>query len=287
MADPTATPIAELALARRLERCEGMAGAACVDARRRIQPESGACWTEIAGTLAMFDTVGSPLNQSFGLGTDQIPDEDDLARLESFFFSRGANAEHEICHLIDPEFLRRLGELGYQPFEWSDVLIQPLALDKYPGGTNGEGLRTRLIESDEQESWARLAADGWSQEKDVAELMFEFSRIGAAREGSLCFLAELDGRPIATGGLFIHDGVALLAGASTVPQWRRRGAQRALLTARLSFACQQRCDLAMMVAQPGSTSHRNAQQSEFRVAYARTKWRRLPPSRSFQTPLNL
>ena len=67
-------------------------------------------------------------------------------------------------------------------------------------------------------------------------------------------------------------GVALLAGASTVPEGRRQGAQRALLEARLQTAVDAGCDLAMMVAAPGSASQRNAERQGFRIAYTRTKW---------------
>ncbi|WP_217701060.1 GNAT family N-acetyltransferase [Hymenobacter sp. CRA2] len=90
--------------------------------------------------------------------------------------------------------------------------------------------------------------------------------------GSHSFLAELDGQPIAAGGLFIHDDVALLASASTVPEGRRRGAQSALLAARLLYAAAQGCRLAMMGAAPGSQSQRNAEKNGFRVAYTRIKW---------------
>jgi len=86
-------------------------------------------------------------------------------------------------------------------------------------------------------------------------------------------LAELDGQPIATGGLSINDGVALLAGASTVPESRKQGAQLALLESRLRHAAESGCDLAMMGAQPGSASQRNAERHGFRIAYTRIKWR--------------
>ncbi len=88
------------------------------------------------------------------------------------------------------------------------------------------------------------------------------------------FLAELDGTPIAAGGLTIHGGVALLAGASTVPEGRRQGAQNALLAARLRFAEEKGCDVAMMCALPGSASQRNAERQGFRIAYTRIKWRK-------------
>jgi hypothetical protein len=103
--------------------------------------------------------------------------------------------------------------------------------------------------------------------------MLEMARVNAEWSGALSFMAELDGQPIATGALSITDGVALLAGASTIPEGRRQGAQLALLDARLRFASEQGCDLAMMCAQPGSSSQRNAERHGFRIAYTRIKWR--------------
>jgi len=79
-------------------------------------------------------------------------------------------------------------------------------------------------------------------------------RVSATREDGACFLVELNGQPIAAGALTIHDGVALLAGASTVPEWRRRGAQRVLLQSRLQYARRAGCDIAMVCAEPGSAS---------------------------------
>jgi predicted acetyltransferase len=94
-----------------------------------------------------------------------------------------------------------------------------------------------------------------------------------AAVGYVGFLVEKSGKIIATAGLVIHDGVALLAGASTIPADRGQGAQRAVLSARLRHAADSGCDLAMMVAEPGSASQRNAERHGFRVAYTRTKWR--------------
>jgi hypothetical protein len=87
-----------------------------------------------------------------------------------------------------------------------------------------------------------------------------------------CFVAEKNGEPMATAALFMHEGTALLAGASTIPSGRRQGAQNALLDARLRHATSNGCDLAMMVAGPGTASQRNAERQGFRIAYTRTKW---------------
>jgi hypothetical protein len=82
----------------------------------------------------------------------------------------------------------------------------------------------------------------------------------------------LDGRAIATASLVIANGVGLLAGSSTIAEWRRRGAQRALLECRLQCATQAGCDLAMICAEPGSSSQRNAERAGFQIAYTRIKW---------------
>ena len=72
----------------------------------------------------------------------------------------------------------------------------------------------------------------------------------------------------------IWEGVALMAGASTIPRGRRQGAQLALLDARLRHAAAKGCDLAMMCALPGSASQRNAERHGFRIAYTRVKWKK-------------
>lgn len=94
-----------------------------------------------------------------------------------------------------------------------------------------------------------------------------------ARRQSPCFLAEVDGEPGAAGVLNLHEGVALFGGAATVPELRRKGLQAALLEERMRYAYEQGSDLAMMVAEAGSNSQRNAERKGFRVAYTRLKWR--------------
>jgi hypothetical protein len=71
-----------------------MANAAFVEARRALQPHSGATWTEIAGVYAMFDGVSSPITQTFGLGIFDAFREAQFEEIEAFFESRGAWAAH-------------------------------------------------------------------------------------------------------------------------------------------------------------------------------------------------
>ena len=269
-------------LAQRLERAEGRACLEFAMARHKLFPEAGAAWMELAGAYVAFDGIDSPVTQTFGLGLFEELSPDALDDIESFFFNRGAAAVHEVCPLAGVAALDLLCARGYRPVELSSVLYQPLARSGNPAPSGGPGnVRVRLTGPEDAAVWADVSARGWAS--DYPELLpsiQQFGTLASAREHTLCFLAELDGRPGAAGALSIHEGVALFGGASTLLEMRRRGLQKALLEARMLHAREQGCDLAMMVTEAGSQSQRNAERVGFRIAYTRTKWRRLLPDQS-------
>lgn len=263
-------PYSDRTLARRLDRCEAKTNAAMVTARALLHPESGAAWMECSGVYAMFDGAGSPLTQTFGLGLFATPSDEDLDVLEGFFTSREAPVFHEVSPLADPETLVLLSRRGYRPVELTSILYRPLVAVQ-----RTTDVQTRIIEAGEEDLWSATSAAGWSEYPELADFMHDLGRVTAMSRGTHAFLAELDGRAVATGALAMHDGVAILAGASTIPAERKRGAQRALLEARLQYAFEHGCDLATMGAQPGSASQRNAERQGFRIAYTRIKWGRM------------
>jgi len=266
------TPFSDLSLSRRLERAEGRSNADFVEARAKLFPESGARWIEVAGAYAMFDGVGSPLTQTFGLGVFDPVTHADLEKIEGFFQQRGAEVQHEVSPMADTSLLALLNERGYQPIELASVMYRPIRRGVQLASPRNQRVQARLIREGEEELWARTASKGWSELTEFADMILELMDVTAKRLGGLSFLAELNGQPIASGALFIHDGVALLAGASTIPEGRKQGAQLALLESRLNYAAENGCDLAMMCAAPGSASQRNAERQGFRIAYTRIKW---------------
>ena len=271
----SANIVTDHALARRLERAEGATNRAFVDARARRAPESGATWIEHQGVLCMFDGAESPITQTFGLGMSAPPTPESLEHIEGFFAGRGAPVHHETCPLADAALLGLLPDRGYRPTEQSSVLYQPLTPATLPPAPP---LATRIASREEAAAWAETSVQGWSGGAGMEEFLDfirGFGMLIATSEGVYPFIVEEDGEAIATGALAIHEGVALLAGASTRLEWRGRGAQAALLAARLRFAHERGCDIAMMAAQPGSGSQRNAERKGFRIGYTRTKWSRM------------
>jgi GNAT superfamily N-acetyltransferase len=266
-----------LDLSQRLERAEAIGGARFVEASGRLSPDSGARWIEIAGAYAMFDGPASPVTQTFGLGLFAEPTLTDLERLEAFFHERDAPVCHEVSPLAGVPLAELLAERGYRPIELTSVMYKPLTASA--GGTVSSNPRitTRLMNEGESDLWSRTSTRGWGAQPEFEEFLLRLGSLTASCEGAINFIAYLDEDPVATAVLRCDGGVALLAGASTVPEARGQGAQRALLDARLNLAVNQGCDLAMMCAEPGSASQRNAEREGFRIAYTRTKWRLAAP----------
>jgi hypothetical protein len=258
---------------QKLERAEARTNADFVETRARIKPESGAEWIEVAGAYAMFDGVESPLTQTFGLGIfDEITDAE-LDEIEAFFKRHDAPVLHEVSPLADSSLIGLLNERGYQPIELTSVMYRTLDAENAIDSQTNPRISSRIVGATEIDVFAETAVAGWSAEMpEFADFGMELCRIGAVSKGASPFIAELDGKPIATGMLFVCGDIALLGGASTIPEGRRQGAQNALLEARLRFAAEQGCTIAMMGASPGSQSQRNAEKNDFHLAYTRTKW---------------
>lgn len=266
-------PLVDLALSRRLERAEGLSSARFVEAAARAAPSRRSEWAEIAGAFALFDGPESPITQTFGLGMSRPPTAVDFNALEAYFRDRGAPVFHEVSPLADPATLTLLNERGYRPCEFTSILFRPIGGEIRLGRPLNPRVQARPIRADERAAWTDVCARGWTETPGLDELFRDLGPITAEWSDAVAFLAELDGRPVAGGNLSLAGDIALLAGASTVPEGRNLGAQLALLDARLRYAADRGCDLAMMGAAPGSGSQRNAERNGFRIAYTRVKWR--------------
>jgi hypothetical protein len=258
-------------LAKRLEAAEAYACAQFAEARRRLYPASTSAWMTCAGATVVFDGVDAPTTQTFGLGLFEPLTPAALDQIEQFFRQRGAEVMHEVSPFAGATVLDLLCARGYRPFEISNVLYRAV---EPPTAIHADGIRVRVVGGDEAQLWSDVNARGWTHEHpEFEDFVRESGVLVVAREGSPCFLAEINGTSGAAGALTLHQGVALFGGAATVPEMRRRGLQGALLQERMRYAAGHGCDLAMMVAEAGSNSQRNAERKGFRVAYTRLKWR--------------
>ena len=105
------------------------------------------------------------------------------------------------------------------------------------------------------------------RESSVNRVMQEYSQ-----PGWTCYIARMGGEPVAVGALFVMSGVASLAAAGTIPMFRGKGCQSALIAARMAEAARLGCDLVVGHAGIGTVSQRNMERAGLRIAYTKVCW---------------
>lgn len=118
--------------------------------------------------------------------------------------------------------------------------------------------------------WAEVAGTIFTLPEPVRQWL-------AALVGRPCwqhYLAFDGAKPVATGLLYIHDGLGWLGWGATLASHRRRGAQRAVFARRICDAAELGCRWLTAETRPNSLeqpnpSYHNALRSGFRLAYLR------------------
>jgi hypothetical protein len=89
------------------------------------------------------------------------------------------------------------------------------------------------------------------------------------------YLARVNGAPAAAAVLNVVNGVGYLSAGATIPEFRSRGCQMALLRNRIADAYELGCDLLLGGGEFGGVSQRNQERAGLRIAYTYAKWKEL------------
>jgi GNAT superfamily N-acetyltransferase len=255
------------ALARRLESAEEMPQVHYAKLYQKVRPEIGAAVEEFCGGHMIFAGLNSPMGRTVGAGFDGSLTAAELDRMEEFYSSHKAPSQIDVCPLTDASLLELLKQREYTMAELNNVLFR-----KLDGGDDSAGTeKLAEIRVGRAEEFARIlrlcffpGGDGPPEFVSMLAPMFQF-------EGVMLFAAEVDGKPIACAeGMVIPEyKVVAMFGAGTLPEFRRRGIQTALLRVRMAAAYRAGCEYAVIVTQGGSTSQHNAERLGFRPAYSK------------------
>jgi GNAT superfamily N-acetyltransferase len=268
--------VLDLDLARRIELAEARAAVDAAETFARLCPQAGAAVERVAGGFAVYCGANSPITQAVGLGLDGVVSEEEFGRLEYFYGSRAEPVRVETCPLADVSLIEHFGRRNYRVTEFSNVMARLL---QEPDSTKTKvrppaGIAIELVGREQIDFWTLTVAQGFSENAPIAREILEVMRMFAHGPNVECYLARIGGAIAGGATLAIRDGVAGLFGASTLPAFRNRGVQTALLQARLDRAAEAHCDLAVCLAMPGSISQRNVMRRSFSVLYTRVKFER-------------
>src|SRR6185312_14893746 len=244
-------------LARAVERAE-LAGTRAVVARAAsLFPDLGAERLDLAGGQANFAGTDSPLSEAGGVGVFEPIDDDTVERLTRFYEQRNATPRVMIGPMTDPSFAPALARSGYIPVEYQSVMA--IDLDAVTGAKD-----PRIQVASDAASWAQTSMRGFEM-IDPPPAISQTIEALASVEGVIALEATEGDKIIATGGVAFTSEIPVLYGASTLPAWRKKGWQTALIRDRLARAKEYGAKYARACARPLSPSERNFVRCGFTV----------------------
>jgi GNAT superfamily N-acetyltransferase len=259
----------DLAFAKRLEMISAISGRECAEALRNFAPYVPTAAEEIAGGIAVFTGVDSPVTQAFGFGLDGPVTATELDRLETFFLSRGAPVTLELCPFIDRSLVELLGTRPYRLEEFSNVLVRDISAGIL--ARTGSPVTVRAAEAGEAKLYTKLVTDGFAEQVAPTQSLLEVVEGFFYRARGQCFFAMVDGEIAGAGAVAEQEGIAEFYGASTLPGFRNRGVQTALIAERMAWAVKRGCEIATTTTGPATPSQRNFERAGFQIVYSRTK----------------
>jgi GNAT superfamily N-acetyltransferase len=235
--------------------------------------ELGVAVSEIAGAVCISLRAAqrsAMFNRVLGLGLATAPTEQDVEAIDAFYRKLGV----DYCVALAPEarppelrewLTRRRLSPAYRWAKFRRRAGDPPIVET--------ALRLERVGRDRAADFARVFVCAYETpaffEPWVAEL--------PGRKDWHCYVAYAGHEPAATGALYMAERVGWLGMAATMPKHRRKGAQNAILAARIEAAADEGCDLvvtetgALAEGRP-SNSYRNIQRAGFEFAYERDNY---------------
>jgi GNAT superfamily N-acetyltransferase len=164
-----------------------------------------------------------------------------------------------------------LSEHGLRHTDFHPIFVR-LASDLTPNSP--AGIEVERVGEAELDTFAEVYLHGWQTEDWLAPHLRSYIAHWPRQRGYELYLAREQGAPIAVAVLFVFEDVCYLADAATSPEHRSRGAQSALIAARVARAKELGAQIVLGQAEFGSSSQRNMERAGLPVCYARAVWKR-------------
>jgi GNAT superfamily N-acetyltransferase len=264
MLEPT---VDEREIVARVDRAERRSFIEMYTAGRAAGLDTG--WAEVGGQAVVWSARDDDPSFSCVIDlADAVDRGGTLAQLEAAARAGGAtvigiDVPPSLAAWATPE---RMGRLGYALDYQERIQARELTDDLTPSPLP-PGVAIERVTPATHDSFARTLNVGYELPEEHVRGYIFASTLG--QPNWLHYLVTVDGQPASASVLFISERVADLFVATTRPEWRGRGAQRALIERRLHDGQRAGCDLATSQTGTANASPRNMQRNGFRALYER------------------
>ncbi|MFG1607579.1 GNAT family N-acetyltransferase [Actinoplanes sp. NPDC049265] len=179
-------------------------------------------------------------NKAIGIGFDEPITGDLVDRILDLYHAEG-NPRATLAfapEVLPDDWAEIMATRGLRPGT-AIVKLAARAGDLDPGLPAGSGLRIAPVAADAAMAWADAVRTGFGRPAEGFTGMFAAT---AGRPEFHPYAAWSGDRVVGGGNLFVHGAVGELIGGAVLPEARRRGAQTALIAARIARARELGCE---------------------------------------------
>jgi GNAT superfamily N-acetyltransferase len=245
------------------------------------EPGSGAESWPLGGGCVVYTGPGMYENGAKGLGVLAPVADGDLDRIEAYFDERAIATHIELCPWAAEDLVQRLAARGYVLCAMRTYYARYVDVaDRIETPPLDPATTMEVVSPATLSLLQRLRREGFENEGEAARISDRFTAAAFGQVGATDYIARIDGEPAGSAMLFVSDGRALLGGMATLPAYRTRGVQGAMIRHRVARASELGSHLAVSTTVPAHRSGVNLQRHGFAVAFTMSTLRRDAPQRS-------
>jgi hypothetical protein len=197
-----------------------------------------------------------------------------VPRLVEFFNQHGVPASVRVVpDAVTPELADALADFGLRHVTFHTMLWSPLPL---PSVASAPVDIREVSTPAELDAHIDIQLGAYDASPEVIDRLRPLRRTWLGSRGRRFYLAYVDGRPAAQAVLHWRDDIAYLESAGTLPAYRRRGLQHALIRRRIADATALGCHLIIGGTVFENDSRRNQMACGLATAYLAAVWIQRP-----------
>lgn len=267
-------------LVARIEAADAQLLAAAARASSdQLPPACPPIWVvPFGGGIAAAVGKDSTFNKCAGLGFSPIPDDVAFAKVEAEYLQRNLVPQVEVSTAADPQLHRTLSDRGYRVADVEHIHLRAVA-DAASGTEIVGDIEIVSVDRSKAERWLEVMYRAFSA-PEASDLQPRRALCAAGLRRALAATVNIPGMQIylarrghewlGGAGMYVTPGgMAVAAGAATLPASRGKGVQSLLLNHRLVQAGRLGCEYLAVTVVPASRSAKNAVRLGFACVHAR------------------
>lgn len=210
-------------------------------------------------------------NKTLGFGPEHLEKLEDLL---TFYHDNEKSCTIELIPRQDEyETLLTLARSGLYNSGYTVILFKEI----YELITSlNDNINIEEVDKSETNILADIHVKGFQFQGDESEFEHTIVEEGYKHDNFKCYVAKLENQIIGSGSLYIQGDMGIMFGGATIPEFRGRGGQRALLEYRINEALKMGCKTLVSQTDLFSSSQRNLERVGFQIACNRARWTDYP-----------